>query len=80
MESVHVELPNKRLKVGVFEIAWEYFLCKCLMVMYDEAIAFSIPADDVFKTVILPYALPYLEYFVGFEEEATDSAVVLGGC
>ena len=45
VESIHVELPHKRLKVGVLEIGGKRPLRKSLDVLHDEASALTAPAD-----------------------------------
>lgn len=73
VEVVHVQLPDERREVPVFEILWKNALTKQVLAFDLEAFPSFSPRDDVVK-------LSLLDDFVEFKQEAghvEDSVVTL---
>lgn len=55
LETVHVQLPDERCKIMMFEVGGEYFFCESGDIFDDEGITCCGPADYLFDFFILDH-------------------------
>lgn len=53
LEAVHVQLPNKRSKIMMFEVRRKHFLSEPSDIFNNERITCSSPANDLLNFSIL---------------------------
>lgn len=60
VEVIHVELPDKRRKLAMFEVLGQYLFGEFILVFDNEAVALVSPLHNIAIPFILILKLSYL--------------------
>lgn len=61
MEAVHIELPDERGEIVVFEESREDFLCEADVVGDDEGFAVGLPADELVCALVVDHVAQFVQ-------------------